>query len=169
MSGFGFSPVIMFFGAVLAVFVALIAVIDFRSYIIPDALNAGLGVSGLAFQVWTGSGFPYIPLAFAASVFLLFFGLRQWFKSRRQITALGLGDAKMAGASAIWISPWNLPLYLLVTCASALLFVLFSHLKSGNFDSKTKVPFGPFLGLGIFVTWALENSGIPTFIPNGEL
>ncbi len=169
MSSVDISPTVIFFGAVLAVLVAAIAIIDFRSLIIPDALNAGLAVSGLAFQFWTGTGSIVIPLAFAIAVFLLFLALRRWFKARRQITALGLGDAKMAGASALWISPWNLPLYLLFTCVTALLFVLFSHLKSGNFDTKTKVPFGPFLGLGIFVTWVLENSGIPTFIPNGGL
>jgi leader peptidase (prepilin peptidase)/N-methyltransferase len=74
----------------------------------------------------------------------------------------------MAGASAFWISPWNLTLYLLFSCTGALLFVLYLYLRGGRIDLKMKVPFGPFLGLGLLVTWVLENSGFPTLVPDGS-
>lgn len=163
------SPAILFFGILLTVLVAAIAVVDLRQLIIPDSLNLGLAVAGLLFQVWTEPVLPLGALLFAVLAFLVFLGLQQWFVRVRGVHGLGLGDVKMAGASALWISPWNAALYLLVTCVSALLFVFFIFLRGAKLEMRMKVPFGPFLGLGLLVTWLLENTGLPTFIPNGGI
>lgn len=163
------SPAILSFGFLLAVLVVAIAVVDLRQLIIPDSLNLTLAAAGLGFQFWIEPALPLDALLFAALVFVVFLGLQQWFVRVRGVQGLGLGDVKMASASAFWISPWNAALYLLVTCVTALLFVFFASLRGAKLEMKMKVPFGPFLGLGLFVTWLLENTGMPTFIPNGGI
>jgi len=45
--------------------------------------------------------------------------------------------------------------------------VVWSSLRSGGLDRAAKIPFGPFLGVGLAVTWIIERSGFTTFIPNG--
>ncbi len=160
-------PVVLVFGAVLLALVVAIAVIDIRRLIIPDGLNLGLAATGFGYQFWTLGRVPLLALVFSLLLLSLFWTIRRWFEMTRGQSGLGLGDVKMAGASALWINPWNLALFMLLTCSAALLFVFFSFLRGGTIDLKTKVPFGPFLGLGVFVTWMLENSGMPTFIPDG--
>ena len=167
MGAMQFSLGIVLFGAILLALLITIAVIDLRRMIIPDGLNLGLAATGIGYQVWTLGRFPVIAVVFSLAVLSLFWVLRRWFELTRGQTGLGLGDVKMAGASVLWISPWNLALYMLITCVAALMFVLLSHFRGGALELKTKVPFGPFLGLGIFVTWILEISGMPTFIPDG--
>ena len=83
-----------------------------------------------------------------------------------QQTGLGLGDVKMAGAAALWFSPWNLPLFLFVACASALGYIAVRALAKGRLDRAERVAFGPFLGVGLWVTFILERSGFATFIPD---
>lgn len=169
MGTLGSSPAVLAFGIMLAGLAAAIAFFDLRHLIIPDSLNLALAAGGLAFQYWKTAQVPVVAVGFAVIVALLFLGLRQGFLRLRGRAGLGLGDVKMAGASALWFSPWNLALYLLATCVSALAFVTFRHLLGSRFSLETKVPFGPFLGLGVFVTWACENSGLPTFIPEGGI
>jgi len=156
------------FGLLLAALVAAVAVSDMRRMTIPDPLNLLLAAGGFAFQLWRNQMPAYAVLMFPAALFLGFLALRLWFARSRGTAGLGLGDVKMAGASAFWISPWNLTLYLLFSCTGALLFVLYLYLRGGRIDLKMKVPFGPFLGLGLMVTWVLENSGFPTLVPDGS-
>lgn len=82
-------------------------------------------------------------------------------------SGLGYGDVKMAGASALWFSPWNLPLFLMASSVSALVFVLAAQARGGGFQVSAKIPFGPFLGVGLAMTWLLERSQFATFVPNG--
>lgn len=162
-----FPPDILVFGAVLLALVTAIAIIDLQRLMIPDELNLGLAATGFGYQFWTTERFPVVAVMFSLVVLVLFWGLRRWFEITRGQTGLGLGDVKMAGASALWISPWNFALFLLATCFCAMMFVFLSYLRGDQVGMKTKVPFGPFLGLGIFVTWIFEIKGLPTFIPDG--
>jgi len=155
-----------FGGALLAVLVA-IAMVDFRSLTIPDALNALLAALGLA-SAWLSAGaFPLAATVFAACLLAGFWLVRATFRLARGVTGLGLGDVKMAGAAGFWFSPWNVPAFLFFSAISALLFVAASRSVTGRLDREARVPFGPFLGFGLFATWLLERSGLPTFIPEG--
>ncbi|MEX0347702.1 MAG: prepilin peptidase [Rhizobiaceae bacterium] len=157
------------FGGLLAILIAAIAFVDARNLIIPDTLSASLAAGGFAYQSWLASGIAWKALAFAGIVAGLFLAIYIWFIRVRGVHGLGLGDVKMAGAASLWFSPWNFSLFLLITCITALLFVFFQYLRGARLERRTKLPFGPFLGLGVFVTWFFENSGMPTFIPNGGI
>ena len=159
-------PLELGFGAALLALVAAIAAFDIAWRIIPDALNLGLAVVGLGFQASVAGAFPVVPLAWAGVVLGLFWGFRAGFHRWRGVVGLGLGDVKLAGAAAIWIEPWNLPLLVLAACLLALGFVGLAAAAGRPPDRRTRIPFGPFLGAGLVLTWALERSGLPTLAPS---
>lgn len=154
------------FGAALVLVLLAIAVVDFRSLMIPDALNGLLAVLGFGWAWRAAGAFPVWQIVFAAGLLALFWLMRAGFLSLRKVAGLGLGDVKMAGACALWFSPWNLPIFLFLTAISALLYVALTASVSGRLDRNARVPFGPFLGVGLFATWVAEQSGIATFIPD---
>lgn len=161
-----FSQIDLVFGAVLVAIIVAISIVDFRELIIPDKLNILLGAMGFAYQLWLVPEFPILPVVFSALVFAIFFLVQQAFLYLRGVGGLGLGDVKMAAASALWISPWNLPIYILVSCCAALIFVVFLAIKYGALIKSIKVPFGPFLGCGLILTWLIERLNVTTLIPN---
>jgi leader peptidase (prepilin peptidase)/N-methyltransferase len=154
------------FAAVLLAILVAIAVVDFRDMIIPDPLNLALAAAGFAFAALDRHSFPVGQAAFAILVLSGFWLFRAGFHRIRGIAGLGLGDVKMAGAAAFWFSPWNLPLFLFATAISALVFVTSKSLATRRVDKHSRIPFGPFLGFGLFLTWALERSNWQTFIPD---
>lgn len=155
--------------ALLAVLVP-IAVIDLRAMIIPDRLTLALAALGLAWQALTLRALPLGAILFSAALLAGFLLLRALHFRLRGVTGLGLGDVKMAGAAGLWFSPWNLPLFLFSASFSALVFVLVCHLagaRAGSgIDKGARIPFGPFIAAGLFLTWTLERSGFPTFVPD---
>ena len=161
------SAIDLVFGVALFAVLAAMAIADFRTMLIPDKLNIALAGLGLAYQSVVIKSPPVTAIFFSIVVFVLFWLVRIGYRQLRGAAGLGLGDVKMAGASALWISPWNLPIFLLIACFSALLFVLLSACRGGGLDRQARIPFGPFVGLGLAVTWILERTDIPTLIPIG--
>ena len=162
-------PATAAFGLVLACLLLAIAAVDFRRGIIPDTLNLLLAGLGVAWQAQAPSGAIPAGLAGAGVAFAALFGLRQAFHWVRGIHGLGLGDVKMAAAGAIWISPWNLPLLLMAACLAALAAIGAMRLCGQPASRETAIPFGPFIGAGLMLTWLLEASDFPTLLPDGGL
>jgi leader peptidase (prepilin peptidase)/N-methyltransferase len=154
------------FAAALIAILAAIAVVDFRDLIIPDPLNLVLALTGFAYAALEQQSFPVGQVVFAVLMLAGFWLVRAGFHRFRGVAGLGLGDVKMAGAASFWFSPWNLPLFLFATAFSALVFVTSKSLATRHVDKLARIPFGPFLGFGLFVTWALERSAWQTFIPD---
>ena len=71
------------------------------------------------------------------------------------------------GIDALWISPWNLAIFLMAACLSALLYVAVLAAAGERPARDTAIPFGPFIAAGLMLTWLLEISGLPTLAPNG--
>lgn len=157
----------LLFGLALAGILAAISWIDVRRHVIPDPLNLILGALGLAFAAVAGGGFPWAGLVGAGLALALLWGLRAGFRRVRGVTGLGLGDVKMGAAAATWVSPWNLPLVFGVACVAALGLVAALALFGRRPDPRTILPFGPFIGSGLMLTWLLEQSGFPTLVPHG--
>jgi prepilin signal peptidase PulO-like enzyme (type II secretory pathway) len=161
------SAIDIAFGIALLAILTAVTVVDFRTLLIPDELNIALTGLGLVYQSVVMKSLPVAAIAFSVMMFASFWLIRSGYQRFRGTAGLGLGDVKMAGGSAMWFSPWNLPIFLLAACFSALIFVVWSSLRSGGLDRAAKIPFGPFLGVGLAVTWIIERSEITTFIPNG--
>lgn len=154
-------------GAVLLGLCGAIAVIDIRTRRIPDPLTFFLGVAGGLAGIAAEGRLPWERGIAGLVAAALLWGLATAFRRLRGAVGLGLGDVKMAGAAALWIAPWNLPLLLMVACAAALVAVAGAILAGRRPDRRTPIPFGPFLGLGLVVVWSLEASGAPTLVPAG--
>lgn len=163
-------PQLLAVGCWLSVFLLflLLAIIDFREYIIPDEINILLLIFGAALifinqYLMPVSNFPFLPSflgsyamlfgsfggiwanhAVATLLALLFFGAII-FLSRGK--GMGWGDFKLAAALGL-IFGW--PDILLVLAMSfifgALISLLLMVLKRKNI--KDVVPFGPFLVIG---------------------
>lgn len=156
---------LVFAPALLAV-VGAIAVADWRTMRIPDPLNLALALLGLAYQWLALQAFPAAAVLFALLVLGGFWLVRAGYRLLRGTAGLGLGDAKMAGAAALWFSPWNLALFLFVASFSALVYVAVSPALRGRAESRSRIPFGPFIGIALLAVWAIERTNLPTFVPS---
>ena len=60
---------------------------------------------------------------------------------------LGIGDAKLFGAGAMWVGILGLPSVLLVAALTGIAYAVIAkrHAK--------RVPFGPFIGVGVLTVW----------------
>lgn len=152
-------------GTLLLLIVAGICYTDFRSYLIPNWLNGLLFGSGLLFRIDQGLHSALSAIAFAAAVLVGFWLARLVHSRATGMVGLGLGDAKLGGASAVWFSPWNLPLFLFTASASALIYFGMRHGFSHKDIRTLRIPFGPFLGLSLVVTWCAERCDFFNMVP----
>lgn len=146
--------------AALLVQLMVIALIDARKSIIPDLSNALLGLSGIAAH-WLLGSFDVLRIVSGAFIFGGTFALARaiHFRARGQV-GLGLGDVKMTAAAGCWITIASFPLFLAAASLSALLFVLVMlPLWKGEVRTR-RVPFGPFLALGLALSWLAEASSV---------
>lgn len=132
---------------------ATISWIDIRERRIPDILTAALFVAGLVAPDVLGRhdltwGLVSTSLGFAT----LWLVRRAYFLLRGR-HGLGLGDVKLVGAGAAWIGVEGLPLMLLVASVLALLFVSLFSLLQRPVLAEGRLPFGPFLAVGMLFVW----------------
>lgn len=137
----------------LAALLVLIAVIDARHRMIPNSLNLILAIAGLAVTAWlTPYGLPFrlAAMVLGVAIILLLYFLYLWLRGREGI---GMGDAKFMGAAGAWIGIKGLPSVLLLGACSGLLAVAIYALIGGKLRGDLRMAFGPFLALGLWVTW----------------
>lgn len=140
----------------MPVVILRISWVDAKSYRIPDKLNMLLGGLGVVYQSTFGLQSLLGATVTAGVVAALLLLVRQGYFLRTGQIGLGLGDVKMAAAATLWFSPWNLPLFFLLSSGSALAFTVLKHRDNLSLHSRLRIPFGPFLGLGLVATWSLE-------------
>ena len=156
MSGLEIGFLVVLSGLIIA-----IAIIDIKTYRIPDSLNAALFVFGIVYVFNSAALSLGVQLISAASVFLFLLAVRIIYQKFRGVAGLGLGDVKMAGAAAVWIMPLNVPFLLLFASGTAVLFVLIHAVFWGRTPNNSMiVPFGPFIGGGLMIVWILQIEGL---------
>jgi leader peptidase (prepilin peptidase) / N-methyltransferase len=127
--------------------------IDIREQRIPNISNAVLALGGVIF--WYVTDFQRLlpQLASGAAFGLALWLIRQVHVQMTGRVGLGLGDVKMGGAAAIWISPLSLPMFLFISSLTGLAFALIK----GGVAFKERIAFGPFLAIGFMSSWLVEN------------
>jgi leader peptidase (prepilin peptidase) / N-methyltransferase len=146
-------PILAVFTILLACLLSAISYVDFRQMRAPDWLNALLLLSGLAFWLVTTPGsLPSQILAGTGMAAALWF-IRIAHARRTGRIGLGLGDVKMAGAGAVWINPMLLPFFVFSASASGLAYAL----CTGKTGQDQRLPFAPFLAVGLFSCWITEH------------
>ena len=137
---------LILFGVCLASVLVALAIIDFRTFILPDILTLPLIVVGLGFAYWQGViKFALIGAAIGYGGLVL---LELLYKKLRGRDGLGRGDAKLLAAGGAWCGALGLPFIILIASASGLVHALLLSKSKAQ-----ELPFGPHLALGIFLTW----------------
>jgi leader peptidase (prepilin peptidase)/N-methyltransferase len=153
-------------GAALALLMMTIAVIDWRSFIIPDPLTiAGLAlglVHAAAQEAALGSDASVRAVAIAAlrgaALALAFLIIRNGYARIRGRQGLGLGDVKLAGVAGAWLGWSFMPMAIEIAALVALSAYLLRQFVFGRPISATnRVPFGLFFAPAIWLCWLLET------------
>jgi leader peptidase (prepilin peptidase) / N-methyltransferase len=149
-------------GAVLALLMLAIAVIDAQSFIIPDELtaaalalalvNAGLQdpssvIEGVAWSVVRG-----------AALAACFLAVRAVYQLIRGREGIGLGDVKLAAVAGAWLGWTTMPVAVEIAALVALGAYALSQMVGGRPVRATgRLPFGLFLAPAIWLCWLLET------------
>jgi leader peptidase (prepilin peptidase) / N-methyltransferase len=157
-----------FLAAGLALVMLAIAVIDWRSFIIPDWLNivgAGLAiVYAVARQPEAMLESVAIAVLRGAALALMFFALRYGYAKLRGRQGLGLGDVKLAFVAGAWLDWLVIPIAIQLAAFAALSAYLLRQLLLGQSISTTgRMPFGLFLAPVIWICWVLEVRWLDPF------
>jgi leader peptidase (prepilin peptidase) / N-methyltransferase len=150
-----------FLGAGLALVTLAIAVIDSRSFIIPDWLNAVGGSLALMHAAAQEPEAMLQAVAVAAlrgiMLALIFLALRYGYARYRGRQGLGLGDVKLAFVAGAWLDVFMVPVAIQLAVFAALSAYLVRHLVMRQSLSATaRMPFGLFFAPAIWVSWLLE-------------
>lgn len=131
----------------------VLAVIDWRTMTLPDVLTLPLAVAGLlAIGLYDQSSLLEHAAA-AGAGFLVFACVAYLYKRVRGKHGLGLGDAKLFAAGGAWLGLAGLWSVLLIGTFSALVWAGLLAWRCGRLDTMSRLPFGPFLCLGIWLVW----------------
>lgn len=130
----------------LAAMLVWIAVVDIRTYTISDRINAAIAL--LAPVYWLTAGVPLWPdaairVGVGVAVFMLFAGMFY-------LNVMGGGDVKLAGALALWFTPYEtLTLIVVMSIAGGLLtlVVLAGH-RLRRKEGRPEVPYGVAIAVG---------------------
>lgn len=135
-----------------------LAAIDFRIQRLPNMLVGVLAASGLMVHIAQNARFPTDRVAAACLLTGLFLALGWSYRRLRGRTGLGAGDAKLAGAIALWLEPAALPETLLLASAAALTTAFVRlHLVRGA-TARDRLAFGPWLAAAAWVTWLVQSN-----------
>lgn len=137
---------------VLAIILATLSIIDWRHFILPNVLTLPLLVAGPAVAAWFG-GTVLWSVASAAVGFGLLWAANRLYLHLRGQEGLGMGDAKLLAAAGSWLGMQALPTVLLWATGLALLAAVTMTSLGRPMSSKMKLPFGPALAVGFWLTW----------------
>jgi len=130
-----------------------LAAADWRTYLLPDALNAALALTGLvAAWCFDRAGFPGHVLAMISG-FAGFAAIALAYRRLRGRDGLGLGDAKLLAALGAWVSWQGLPSVVLYAAVLGLAAALALSLAGRAVSRADRVAFGTFLALGGWLVW----------------
>lgn len=146
-------PEILTLSVVLAVVLIVASLIDLDRLILPDALTLPLIAVGAPVTLWVGHHSLSWWAASAAAGYAVIWCLDWLYFSLRNRHGIGMGDAKLLAASGAWLGMASLPTVLLWATGSALTASLVASAFGREFKLDLKLPFGPAIALGFWMTW----------------
>ena len=148
------------FTAILIAALLALALIDIRTYRLPDWLTLpliGLGVAA----AWLMDERVWLHALGAVTGYGVLVLLEKAYEAARGRPGLGRGDAKLFAAAGAWCGLVALPLVLLAASLSALIWVIVLRLVTDKaIRGDTMIAFGPFLGFGIAVIFVADRLGL---------
>jgi leader peptidase (prepilin peptidase) / N-methyltransferase len=152
------------FSALLAGTVLWVAAVDVSRFEIPDTANIAILVLGVIWSALSMGIDSEVIGELAARILLaagLLFAVREVYRMVRHVHGLGLGDVKLAGAGAAWLSWPHFVLAVLVAALAGVLLVLIRAVRSGErIQASAAIPFGALLAPAIWASWVVQAAGI---------
>lgn len=134
---------------------AAVAIIDIRTYRIPDILNLLILITGFGAHYVLGLDLA-TPLIGAAVGYGALYTIAIVYRRVRGRDGIGMGDAKLFGASGAWIGWSGLPFQLLIAACLGLAMVSAQRIAGRKIRATDRLPFGPFLVAGALVVWMIQ-------------
>lgn len=139
-----------------------LAVIDLKTFLLPDGLNLAVFLLGCAMvAAFRQAAWPW-HLAGAIAGYGLLWLVEIAYRRFRRMDGLGRGDAKLLGAIGMWVSLEGIPPVLLIASLSGILAVIGrSILRQEPVSGQSAIAFGPWIALGGYAVWLAMPAGIP--------
>lgn len=138
----------------------VLALLDIRHFWLPDVLTAALAAVA-AMSAWFVTEPTTIDrLIGGAASFAVLWIVARTYRATRGRDGLGGGDPKLFGAIGLWLGWQVLPVVLLVAASLGLGYALWSIGRGSKVGATTRLPFGTFLAVAAFATWALSARGV---------
>jgi leader peptidase (prepilin peptidase) / N-methyltransferase len=147
----GAAPMVIWSGCVFGWWLLALAMIDLKSFRLPDRLTLPLIAAGLGLAA-TGGVAPLLWHGLAAGIgYGAFAGLSLLYRRVRGHDGLGGGDARLLAAGGAWLGPESLPY--IVFLAALLTLGAVAIVRRGQLNRTLMVPFGPGLALAMWGIW----------------
>jgi leader peptidase (prepilin peptidase) / N-methyltransferase len=144
-------------GALLGWWLLALALIDLRSWRLPDVLTLPLVAAGVVAS-WLGLLPGTDPTGAITGAILGYVALASigWaYRRLRHRDGLGLGDAKLLAAAGAWLGPLDLPWVLVLAAPLGLGLAL---MRSRRLRGDTAIPFGPPLALAFWLLFLWQSA-----------
>ena len=138
----------------------LIAVIDGEHFRLPDRLTLPLLATGGLAALLLDQTAPLDALVGAAAGFAGLWLLALAYRGLRGRDGLGDGDPILLAAGGAWVGWIGLPSVLLWASAAGLSLVAARLMVGKRVSATDRMPFGPCLAAGIWLTWMLGPLGL---------
>jgi leader peptidase (prepilin peptidase)/N-methyltransferase len=144
---------------VLAAILVALSLCDLAVLRLPDVLTAALVLSGLAITAICEPWAVGDRLAAAIIGAMAFAGIAAVYEYLRGRPGLGLGDAKLLGGAGSWVGTDGLASTVMYAALLALAWVIIESARGRQITRATRLAFGPFLALGIWIVWLYGPAG----------
>lgn len=146
---YGFAPQALAL-ALMATLLLIMIAVDFEHYIIPDTINIGLFLLGVAYGLLIGTSWQQMLTGTLLGL-TLGLALRYGYYFLRKREGLGLGDVKFFAAAGVWLGLEPFVAFLFFSGA----FGVATALAWRALGQGERFPFGPALAAALFlcVAW----------------
>lgn len=142
----------VFVTTLLTLILARLVWVDVHSFRLPDTMTLPLIAAGVMLSAVTEMTEFWMSVTGGIAGYALFWLVGTVYFRRTGVDALGLGDAKLFAASGTWLGILSLPLVLLISSVSGLLFALIMQK-----NLQQRLAFGPWLALGFWIVWIMKS------------
>jgi len=143
----------LFVSAILGWLLLTLAVIDWRTHLLPDTLTLSLLIAGIVATATLNPAALYGHITGALLGFASFWLIGFAYRHIRRTDGLGLGDAKLLAGIGAWVSWEGLASVVLIACFTAFTYLAMRQIMWRDVRRDDRLPFGPFLSLAGWLVW----------------
>ncbi|MCE7505061.1 A24 family peptidase [Polynucleobacter sp. IMCC30063] len=152
------QPLQVLASSILTLTLLVLALIDFRTFRLPDLITLPLMMAGLGFNYFYQPGFTSFDSALVGVVlgFGFLWGVNLLYRLLKKQDGIGLGDAKLLAALGAWLGWQALPDILLLAALMGLVGG-WIWLRWQRLATSQAFPFGPFLAFAGIIALLWPN------------